>query len=338
VDNPELDCPESGDPRLVHDPFDVLGCHPFTLSRAESAGLSEDDIRHLLDTGGVRRVMRGVYVAAGVADNLELRASAVALIAPAGTVVCGRTGAWLLGVDAMAMGAHRTLPDVDAMVIAGRAASRRTGVFGSSGPLREQDVVYVGGVPVTPPARTAADLARLLPRPDALASLDAMLRLGVTSVDEIRDVLGEFAGYRGVAQARELTSLASPLAESPQESRTRLRCVDAGFPAPEPQIVVRRADGLFVARLDMGWREVRRGLEFDGDEHHSSASDQAHDRRRRLGVESTGWGLAVVTTREVLGRHLDFECIVADLLQRPYELTRHHPSRGGWEGRGRVRR
>jgi len=315
----------------VLDALDSLGVRPFTLSAAERHGITEDVIRALLAAGRIRRVLRGVYVAADVPDELDLRAACAALAAPDGTVVCGRTAAWLYGVDALAMGAHRSLPDIDLMVPAGRAASRRSGVFGSSGPLTDRDIVYVGTVPVTAPARTAADLARLLRRPDALAALDAMLRLRVVCAGDVQDVLGEFAGYRGVVQARQLVRLASPLAESPQESRARLRCVDAGFPVPEPQVVVRDHDGLFVARLDLGWRLLRRGLEYDGDAYHSSRDDQHHDRIRRARVEEHGWGLAVVTSREVLSRGLDFERIVADLLGRPYQLSAQHPSRGGWD-------
>jgi hypothetical protein len=315
----------------VTDPLDLLGVLPFTLTSAAMRGVTEDSIRALLAAAKVRRVLRGVYVAAGVPDDLELRAAAAALIAPPGTVVCGRTAAWLFGVDALAMGAHRSLPEIDLMVPAGRSASRRAGVFGSSGPLTDRDTVHVGTVPVTAPARTAADLARLLPRPHALAALDAMLRLRVVCAGEVQDLLGEFAGYRGVVQARELVRLASPLAESPQESRARLRCVDAGFPTPEPQVIVRDGDGRFLARLDMGWRLLLRALEYDGDEHHSSPKDQEHDRSRRDHVEARGWGLAVVTAREVLSRGLVFERIVADLIALPYQLSSHHPSRGGWD-------
>ena len=54
----------------------------------------------------------------------------------------------------------------------------------------------------------------------------------------VAEVLERFRGQRGVVQARELLELSDPRAESPQESRTRLRCVDAGFPCPEPQIEV----------------------------------------------------------------------------------------------------
>jgi hypothetical protein len=286
-------------------------------------------------TGRLRRLLRGVYVDALVPDSLELRARAAARSVPSGHVVCGRTAAWLWGVDTLAMGAHRVLPAVDVMSPQGGSAARRAGVFGSTGPLLDDDVVLLSGLLVTTPARTAADLARLLPRPDALASLDAMLRLPGTDRQAVVTVLDRFAGYRGVVQARGLVELADPRSESPQESRTRLRCIDAGFPAPEPQIEVFDAYGRLVARLDMGWRDLVRAVEFDGDEHHSSHQDQQHDRCRREQAERLGWGIAVVTGEHVLGRGLAFEHGIAELLGQEFRLTPHHPSRGGWRPRSR---
>lgn len=312
-----------------------FGAEPFTAGEAARAGLSDAALRRFLTRGTVRRVLRGVFVEGGLPDSLELRARAVAKVVPPGSVVCGRTAAWLWGVDALAMGSHRTVPPVDVMAPAGRSHARRAGVFGCTGPLAEDDVLPVGGVWVASPMRTAADLARLLPRPDALASLDAMLRVPGTTPERISAVLDRFGGYRGVVQARELVLLATPLAESPQESRTRLRCIDAGFPPPHPQLIVTDATGRFVARLDMGWLDLLRAVEFDGDEHHSASADVRHDRERRDLVERCGWGLAVVTTAQVLSRGLEFERAVSELLALPFRLTRHHPHLGGWDGRSR---
>lgn len=314
-------------------PFGPL---PFTTADAERLALRRDgDLRRLSRLGLVRRVARGVYVDAAVPDSLHLRAAAVGLVVPPGSAVCGRTAAWLWGVDALAMGAHRELPAVDVMALPGANASRRCGVFGSSGPLLDSDVVSLGGTLVTTPARTAADLARLLRRPDALASLDAMLQVPGLTPDDIRAVLDRFARHRGVVQARELVVIADPRAESPQERRARLRCIDAGIPAPEPQIEVFDSWGEFVARLDMGWRELLRGVEFDGAEHHSTREQVRHDRLRLRRVESCGWQVVAVTSEHVQGRSLVFEYAICELTGFEPRLTRHHPRYGGWDARGR---
>ncbi len=45
------------------------------------------------------------------------------------------------------------------------------------------------------------------------------------------------------------------------------------------QAVVRDERGRFLARADRADRERRRTLDHDGQEHHSSEADQAHDAR-----------------------------------------------------------
>lgn len=322
-------------PRAVPPYTTLFGPEPFTAWEISDVRLARDQLRLLVAQGRVRRVVQGVYVDALVPDSLELRAKAVARVVPTGRVLCGRTAAWLWGVDALAMGAHLVLPDIDVMGGPGTAALRRSGALGCTGPLPDTDLDNLAGVALTSPARTAADLSRLLRRPDALAALDALLRLPGLEPEQIRAVLDRFVGYRGVVQGRELVAIADGRSESPQESRTRLRCVDAGFPAPEPQVKVFDLAGTFVARLDMGWRAWLKAVEFDGDADHSSSRQQRRDGARRRRVESCGWGLAVVTTEQVMGHGLAFEHGIAELLGVAFKLTRNHPRYGGWQARTR---
>jgi len=307
---------------------------PFTARQAADGGLTRGRLRELVKKELVRPVLRGVYVDASVPDSTALRTRSLALVVPDGVVVSLRTAAWLWGVDVTALGAHLIVPPVDLMGPAGSAAARRTGVSGHTGPLGDGDVALRAGVWITNPARTAADLSRCLCRPDALASLDAMLRLPDLTSEAVTSELANFAGYRGMVQARELVALADPRSESPMESRTRLRAIDAGFPVFEPQVEVFDDMGTFVARLDLGREADRKAVEYDGDAAHSSAEQQVHDRRRRRDVERCGWGLAVVTADLVLGRGLAFEHGVAELLGCGFRLSRHHPRYGGWDRPG----
>lgn len=312
----------------------VFGAAPYTVRMAADVGLTRGALRELVKQASVRRVLRGVYVDSTVPDSVELRARALSLVVPAGVVVCLRSAAWLWGVELLAMGAHLTSPPIDLIGPAGSAASRRSAAAGRTGRLAHRDVVELFGVPVTTPVRTAADVARLLARPDALASLDALLRLPGLCADAVLDAVEAFGGYRGVVQARELTPLADCRSESPMESRTRLRAIDAGFPPFEPQVTVFDPLGAFVARLDLGRREEHKAVEYDGDAAHASLAQQRHDRSRRAGVERCGWGVAVVTGEHVLGRGLAFEHGIAELLGREFRLSRNHPRHGGWDPPG----
>jgi hypothetical protein len=309
----------------------VFGTAPFTTSDATALRWSERDLREFVRLGAIRRVLRGVYVDAGVDDDLASRAAALAKVVPAGDVICLRTAGWLLSADVLPIGAHRAIPPIDLMAPSGAAGPRREGCRGRAGALTPQDVMQLHGISLTGPARTTADQLRLLRRPDALAAGDAMRRATGVEPYVVAEVLDRFHGQRGVVQARELLELSDPRAESPQESRTRLRCVDAGFPCPEPQIEVFDAQGRPLARLDMGYRKQRKGLEFDGDEFHHTIEQVRHDQARRASVEREGWAVGVVTTAQVFGRGLDFERVVSELLEAAPRFTRHHPRYGGWD-------
>jgi hypothetical protein len=309
----------------------VFGTAPFTLGDATTLGWSPRDLTAFVRAGAVRRVLRGVYVDATAPDDLRSRTAALAKVVPAGDVVCLRTAGWLWSADVLPIGADRRIPPVDLMAPSGAAGPRRVGCRGRTGSLEPRDIVVLNGIAVTTASRTTADLLRLLRRPDALAAGDAMRRATGVEPDAVADELERFRGQRGVVQARELLDLSDPRAESPQESRTRLRCVDAGFPCPEPQVEVFDALGRFLARLDMGYRKERKGLEFDGDEYHRTVAQVRHDQQRRESVEREGWAVSVVTTEHVFGRGLVFEGVLAELLGMAPKLTRHHPRYGGWD-------
>ncbi|HEU4998728.1 MAG TPA: type IV toxin-antitoxin system AbiEi family antitoxin domain-containing protein, partial [Lapillicoccus sp.] len=156
---------------------------PFTTSAAREHGLGRDDLSELRRQGLIRRVVRGVYVDAAEPDSLGLRARSLSLVVPDGVVVSVRTAAWLWGAPIADLRAHQDLPPVDLTAPSGRAAPRRVMVVGHSAPLLPRDVHEFGsGLVATTPLRTAADIARLLTRPDALATLDGLL--AHTALDE----------------------------------------------------------------------------------------------------------------------------------------------------------
>src|SRR5262249_40914279 len=99
-------------------------------------------------------------------------------------------------------------------------------------------LTIIAGRPTTTPAWTAIEVARSMRRPRALATLDAALRSGTCGRDEMRRVVKQHSGRRGVVAARELLELASPLAESPMESEARLAMHEGGLPPPVLQYEV----------------------------------------------------------------------------------------------------
>jgi hypothetical protein len=84
-------------------------------------------------------------------------------------------------------------------------------------------------------------------------------------------------------------------AESPQETRTRLLLIAAGFPTPQTQIVVVDQYGRFVGRIDMGWPERKVGVEYDGPQHWDDPDQHARDIDRLADLAAQGWTIVRVS-------------------------------------------
>ena len=78
-------------------------------------------------------------------------------------------------------------------------------------------------------------------------------------------------------------------AESPQETRTRLLLIAAGFPRPQTQILVVDECGYLIGRIDMGWEEWKVGVEYDGPQHWTDPAQHAHDIDRLAELQAMGW-------------------------------------------------
>lgn len=181
----------------------------------------------------------------------------------------------------------------------------------------------MGGIPVTTPTRTAVDLARYTPRFMGLAALDNFCHRGLTDQAQLMACAQRFVGGRNIAIARQLIVWVEPLTESPGESWIRLRILDAGFPRPEAQIRMLDAWGREIYRVDLGYRERRLGLEYDGLADHDSTEDRAHDEERRERLEREfGWATYGFDRSHVLGRRPVVELVVGGLLGMEPRLPR----------------
>ena len=270
-----------------------LPAHPFTRTQATELHLTRGRLADALAQGQLRRVVRNVYVRADVADSVELRAEAAALVVTPGVVFVDRTAAWLHGVDVFDYRELEILPPLECVVLRDRSRIERTGCVGGERDLAVNDVTRVHGVRVTTPLRTALDLGCLLPRPDALAALDMFLRQGVRE-REILESLPRYRRRRGVVKLREMTSLMDARAESARESRTRLAIHDADLPAPRPQHWVTE-HGVRIYRLDLAYPRHRVAVEYDGRDWHENTAEQIDaDLRRRAWLAARGWTIIVV--------------------------------------------
>ena len=250
---------------------------PFAWFELQQLGLTSYAIRRLQADRTVRRLIQGVYAPTDLEDTVELRAAAIRLVLTEHMVLADRTAAWLHGVDHYRIDDLHGVPPLDVMAVAGSEPTRRKGTRGGKRALLEGDICRVSGVAVTTPARTAADLACLFGRREALAVLDAFMRICGVTRDELEQLVIRFAGRRGVTQLRELVALATPLAESPGESWSRIDVLDAGLPAPQPQFWI-KVNGVEKYRLDLAYPLWKIAVEYDGEEFHTVARGPGRGR------------------------------------------------------------
>ncbi|MDQ6642571.1 MAG: hypothetical protein M3Y66_08765, partial [Actinomycetota bacterium] len=201
---------------LLDDRFPLPIDRPFTTEQARVAGLDGGDLGRLLSVGLIRRLVRGVLVAAQVPDSIRLRCQAVTLVVPSGAVVTDTTAGWLHGAE-MVLAPNTHLHETPVSFFHRKPGLRSRASMCDSGErtMLDSDVTEICGLPVTTALRSALDMGRLLKRPRAFAALDSMLRLKKFEHAELLEQPSRFKGYRGVRQLRALAPWADGRAESP---------------------------------------------------------------------------------------------------------------------------
>jgi hypothetical protein len=270
---------------LLDDSFPLPLDRPFTLKHALEAGVTSKVLRRLHAQGYLRRMLKGVYVAAQATDDLILRAQALALVMPERAVVVDWTAVWLY-TGLLPPGEHLAVAPVTFFRHAGHGRLRNDLCQSGERTFLADDIHEVIGLRVTTPLRTTWDIGRFAHPDIAIGAMDALLRTGLVDRDEMLKGVRRFNRQRWVTRLRMLAPLADGAAESPGESLLRLRwLMTPGMPAPVPQVPIYDDDGRVLFRLDLGDPETRYAAEFDGVEHHSRPSDRDHDRERRAWIE-----------------------------------------------------
>lgn len=297
---------------------------PFTRAEALASGISRYELGQYRRHGLLLHPLRDVYHVAHLEDSLELRLACVRLVAPRDAVVCDQTAGWLHGAPmVLAPNAHLVVPKVDLYLPPGHRVKHGLAESGERTFL-SRELVDMAGMTVTSALRTTCDLGRLRHRDLAFASLDAMLRTGRVSREELVDAASSrrYKGYRHIRQLRELAPDADHRAESMGESVLRRRWLDCGdLPRPELQVRVQGPDG--ECYLDLGLPEWHYGAEYDGVEWHDTREQRRHDERRRAGIRRISRYLVdVLRGPNVFGTQQDAELILRAGVRQAIDRSR----------------
>lgn len=144
------------------------------------------------------------------------------------------------------------------------ARSRRTPTLHVHvSPMAPAERVERDGIAVTALARSAADVARIVPYPWAVAAADWALNRGVNP-SELEALGRATRGRVGNQALLAATAFARRGSGSVAESISRVTLARAGLPAPILQFEVLDLNGEWVATCDFGWPLLGLVGEMDG--------------------------------------------------------------------------
>jgi hypothetical protein len=274
-----------GDRRAMTEPF--LGSLALRSGRMTEHALRT---RH-------HAVHRNVFLANGIPLTAQRRAKAAWLFAGPDAI--------LAGLSAAAVHRTRWLDDEAPAEIIRDNRHSPPGIVVHTFAVGRDEICTRQGMRVTTPERTAFDLGRLLAEDTATPILDALLHATGVKPADVLALATTWPRARGLRQLRRILEFVDGGAESPKETEVRLLLVRAGLPKPETQIKFYDEYGDVIIRLDMGWREWKVAVEYDGIQHWSDARQRAWDIERLAHLEAAGWIVVRVS---------------ADMLRRPAQL------------------
>jgi len=237
----------------------------FTAVDARRAGYEHSEIRHLCTSGRWVRLRRGVYTtterltaaeAQGGRHRIDCVAVLLDLDRPEAAVSHG-SAARLWGV-CVRRGMEATVRLTDPTVW-----RRGRGFHMTRAPLGPAEVTSAGPLRLTSIPRTLVDCARDWDLEDAVVAMDSALLADRTTPAALRAAAASAHHWPGGPRAARAVGLVDGRAESPLETRGRLRIVGSGLPTPELQVEIRTAERL-VAVVDAWFDDAAVAVEFDG--------------------------------------------------------------------------
>jgi hypothetical protein len=146
----------------------------------------------------------------------------------------------------------------------------------------------VDGVPVTTPARLAADLGAVVSFPRYEGAVDEMIARRLLTWDDALEALVVLArrGRNGIGPLRALLveRYGDEIAGSALERAFHRGLVEQGLPEPLLEYEIHDAAG-FVARVDAAYPEALLAIELDSRLHHLTGHAFEEDRRKRNRLE-----------------------------------------------------
>jgi hypothetical protein len=254
----------------------------FDRAHARASGVADGQLQQ----ARLFRLTQGWYHYGDCAPGLDEACAVLHATLPPDAVFSDLTAALLYGLPVPSFAIGPEAP-VHVTLTPRQVVPRRKELAIHQRTLRTDQTRLLRGLPVTTPDRLYADLAITMSREELAVVGDALLNRALATAESIGAELATLRRRRGLVVAREVLPLLDGRAQSPPETIVRLRLADAGLPA-EPQVPVVDATGQIIGHTDLGYREERVGLEYEG-RHHAEGAQFDYDIDRYSRFAAAGW-------------------------------------------------
>jgi len=259
----------------------------LSAEQARSMGIQDQQIKHLVKIGKLRRPARNVLTVAG-SPPIWHQSVMVAVLSSGspGAYASHETAAYLWHMTG-------SRPERIEVVMHRWDRSVQEFTVHESKDLVTADTTRIGPIPTTTPVRTVVDLGasarHLVPR-----ALDAGLRDRLFSLRDVAAFVGRVGkkGRRGVGVIRPLIEerlMWNGIAESELEDLFRRVCQRFDLPQPHAQVEIHRPGGNFVCRTDFAYPGRRLRIELDSEAYHMDKITFRKDRAVQNVTELLGW-------------------------------------------------
>jgi Transcriptional regulator, AbiEi antitoxin len=272
--------------------------HHGLITRAEAfrLGLSNGQIHRRLAAGRLIVAASGVYRVPGAPVTWRQLALAACWSGPPDTSVSH--------VTAAAMADLTRPPSTPQLTVPRGTSGRIRGARVHWSPLDPLDRTIIDGIPTTSVARTLIDCAGLIGFGRLCDLVDSAFCSGVCHPAVIPAAIERAQagrGRKGVTALRAAIEAWTPgiAPGSPAELRLLRTITEAGLEPPERQVEVFDADGEFIGRIEVGWRRLRAGFEYDSDRYHGPRH-WARDESRQVRYAHAGWDVRRVGKLDLL--------------------------------------
>jgi predicted transcriptional regulator of viral defense system len=250
-----------------------------------AAGVADRTIYGLAASGYLHREHRGVYVVGHTAP-IPLGPETSAILACGEHAVLSHYSAALI---------HELIPHGDGHIhvtIRGRHGPSPEGVsVHRTTKLNRNEVTILEGLPITSPARTAFDLAKIADLATAERAVEEALTQRMLTERQLRALAARAKGHRGAKLVTRILDAHTEPGITKSEAERRFLALLRAAQLPQPQTNVRFRG----YSLDCYWPELGVVVEIQGYRFHSSRKKFERDTRKAATLTAAGLTVAYVT-------------------------------------------